>query len=193
MEYTMSVVTTTFDSGILTVTLDNPPRNTLSLEVLGALATLEPRFRDEEVQAVIFTGSGRIFCAGAEIEELPLMKNREQLELMAMQADAFFEMIASFPKPMIAAINGTCLGGGLELALACHFRIVANRGMLGFPEIDLGLIPGWGGTQRLPRLIGESAALEMIATGAMINPERALALGLVHKVVLRKEVLILSY
>jgi enoyl-CoA hydratase/carnithine racemase len=106
-----------------------------------------------------------------------------------VKGHAFFETLSSFPKPLIAAINGTCLGGGLELALVCHFRILSDRGMVGLPEIDLGLLPGLGGTQRLPRLIGESAAMEMILTGATINPEQALARGIVHKVVPRKEVL----
>ncbi len=184
----MGTLTTTLEDGILLVTIDNPPRNTLSREVLEALAALEPRLCSDEVEAVVFTGAGRIFCAGADVDEMPTIESREQLELMSMRAHAFFEMLASFPKPMIAAINGTCLGGGLELALACHFRILSERGMVGLPEIELGLIPGWGGTQRLPRLIGEGPALEMICTGAMIGPDVALARGLVHKVVPRKQV-----
>lgn len=185
----MAEVQTSFDEGILTITLNNPPRNTLSMKVLEGLAGLESTLNEERVEAAIFTGAGRIFCAGAEVEEMPLIKNREQLELMSLRAHGFFEWLASFPKPLIAAINGTCLGGGLELALACHFRVLSDRGMIGLPEIELGLIPGWGGTQRLPRLIGEGAALEMICTGAMLGSEEALAKGLVHKVVPRKEVL----
>ncbi len=184
----MAVLKTSLDDGILLVTIDNPPRNTLSRDVLEALSALEPTLCSEEVQAVIFTGAGRLFCAGADVDEMPSIENREQLELMSMRAHAFFEFLASFPKPIIAAINGTCLGGGLELALVCHFRVLSERGMVGLPEIELGLMPGWGGTQRLPRLIGEGPALEMICTGALISPEVALARGLVHKVVPRKQV-----
>ena len=184
----MTVLKTSLDDGILLVTIDNPPRNTLSRAVLEAMSQLEPTLCSDDVLAVIFTGAGRVFCAGADVDEMPLIESREQLELMSMRAHAFFNMLASFPKPMIAAINGTCLGGGLELALACHFRILSERGMVGLPEIELGLMPGWGGTQRLPRLIGEGPALEMICTGAMVSPDVALARGLVHKVVPRKQV-----
>lgn len=183
------MVETSLDAGILTITLNNPPRNTLSQGVLRGLFEIERELYEERVEAVIFTGAGRLFCAGADVDEMPNIESREHLELFSIKAHSFFETLATFPKPMIAAINGTCLGGGLELALACHFRILSDRGMIGLPEIELGLIPGLGGTQRLPRLIGEGAAMELILTGATLSPEQALARGIVHKVVPRKEVL----
>ncbi len=185
----MAKVETELTQGILVVTLNNPPRNVLSNEVIRALMDLEPVFFSDEVRAVIFTGAKRLFCAGADVEEIPGIANREVLEAYTLKTHTFFETLASIPKPLIAAINGTCLGGGLELALCCHFRILSERGMIGLPEITLGLIPGWGGTQRLPRVVGEGKALEMIATGDTLSPQEALACGLVHKVVPRKEVL----
>jgi len=185
----MALVETSFDAGILTITINNPPRNTLSQGVLRALFDLELMLLEERVQVIIFTGAGRLFCAGADVEEMPDIPSREMLDMFSIKAHALFENLANFPKPIIAAINGTCLGGGLELALVCHFRILADRGMIGLPEIELGLLPGLGGTQRLPRLIGEGPALEMILTGATLSSEQALAKGIVHKVVPRKEVL----
>lgn len=185
----MAVVETALEGGILTVTLNNPPRNTLCMAVMRELFELERRFYEDDVQAVIFTGTGRIFCAGADVDEMPSIPSKEAIDLFSVKAHAWFEVVANFPKPMIAAINGTCLGGGLELALACHFRIISDRGLVGLPEIELGLIPGFGGTQRLPRLIGEAAALELICTGATISPEEALAKGIVNKVVPRKDVM----
>lgn len=185
----MAVVESSLQDGILTITLNNPPRNTLSQAVLRALFELEREFYDEKVQAIIFTGTGRYFCAGADVDEMPSIPNKETLDMFSVKGHAFFETLANFPKPIIAAINGTCLGGGLELALVCHFRIISDKGLVGLPEIELGLIPGLGGTQRLPRLIGEGPAMEMILTGAIINPDEALARGIVHKVVPRKEVL----
>lgn len=185
----MAVVETSLEGGILTITLNNPPRNTLSQGVLRTLFELERELYDEKVQAVIFTGTGRVFCAGADVDEMPHVPNKETLDMFSIKGHAYFEMLANFPKPIIAAINGTCLGGGLELALVCHFRIISDRGLVGLPEIELGLIPGLGGTQRLPRLIGEGPAMELILTGATISPEEALAKGIVHKVVPRKEVM----
>lgn len=185
----MAVVETSLSDGILTITLNNPPRNTLSQAVLRTLFELEREFYDEKVQVIIFTGTGRIFCAGADVDEMPLIPNKETLDMFSVKGHAFFETLANFPKPIIAAINGTCLGGGLELALVCHFRIIADKGLVGLPEIELGLIPGLGGTQRLPRLIGEGPALEMILTGGTISPEEALQKGIVHKVVPRKDVM----
>jgi len=185
----MGFAETSLNDGLLTITLNNPPRNTLSMEVLRSLFALEEMLGQEEVQAIIITGVGRVFCAGADVDEMPLITSRRMLEIYSMKTHNFFETLSSFPKPIIAAMNGTCLGGGLELALACHFRIMASRGMIGLPEIELGLMPGWGGTQRLPRLVGEGVALDMILTGRTLRPDEALQNGLVHKVVPRKEVL----
>jgi 3-hydroxyacyl-CoA dehydrogenase/enoyl-CoA hydratase/carnithine racemase len=140
-------------------------------------------FKDETVKAVILTGSGRNFIAGADITQLQTIKNREDAFERALTAARFLNGIESGPKPVIAAINGNCLGGGLETAMACHYRLAAKGASLGQPEVMIGLIPGAGGTQRLPRLIGLPGALEMITVGKPIPAEKAFARGLVDRVV----------
>lgn len=182
-------VLVSLDEGILTLTLNSAPRNGLSQAVLTRFSEVQARFHDPEVKAVIITGAGRHFSAGADVSEMPSIPSKQFLEAYAARAGALFNALAAMDKPVIAAINGTCLGGGLELALCCHFRVAADKALIGLPEIELGLMPGLGGTQRLPRLIGESRAMEMILFGKMIQGDEAFALGIVHKVVGRKEVL----
>lgn len=176
-------------NGILTVTLNNPPKNGLSQSVLTRFLEIEPEFHADDVKVIIITGKGRHFSAGADTDEMPNIPNKQTMEAFAARAGTLFQNFFNFPKPIIAAINGTCLGGGFELALCCHLRVAADKALIGLPEIELGLLPGLGGTQRLPRLIGESRAMEMILFGKMINGEEAYDLGLVHKVVPRKQVL----
>jgi enoyl-CoA hydratase/carnithine racemase len=169
---------------VATVTLNHPPANVLSAALLGELEQLLARLeRDAAVRVVILTGKGRFFCTGADIRELALVNTaREGLEL-SLRGQALFNRVEQFEKPVIAAINGTCLGGGLELAMACHLRIAATGTDFGLPEVQLGLIPGYGGTQRLPRIIGVSKAAELILTGATITAEEALSYKLVTRVV----------
>ena len=174
---------------VATLTIDHPPVNALASEVLTALdAALSAALADASVRAIVISGSGdRAFVAGANIKAFEAQINGGEAGLDAMRAylaqgQALFTRIEQSPVPVIAAINGVALGGGMELALACHLRLAAPTARLGQPEINLGLIPAWGGTQRLPRLVGQPVALHMILTGDAITADQALALGLVNSV-----------
>lgn len=160
-------------------------RKTLE-ELRQALALLQ---EDEGTGALVLTGAGsKAFVAGADIREFSGLDSLAGREF-ARQGQALFTQIETFPKPVIAAINGFCLGGGCELALACHLRIASETATFGQPEVKLGIIPGYGGTQRLPRLIGKGRALEMILSGERIGAEEALRIGLVNRVVGAQELL----
>ncbi len=172
-----------------TLTIDNPPVNTLSRETLAALDQgLDTLLQETQVRAIVITGAGeKAFVAGANIKAFDAQVNGGDAGLDDMrdylaQGQALFSKIERAPMPVIAAINGVALGGGLELALACHLRLAAPGVRLGQPEINLGLIPAWGGTQRLPRLIGPTPALELILTGDPIPAERAVELRLVNAI-----------
>lgn len=137
---------------------------------------------DPNVRAVIITGSGdRAFVAGADIKEFVDFSVHEGSEMAESGQDLLFDLLENFHKPVIAAINGFALGGGLELAMACHIRVASHNAKLGLPETSLGVIPGYGGTQRLARLIGYGRAMEMIVTADMVDAERAFDMGLVNK------------
>lgn len=158
--------------------------NALNKETIGELKKVfEEIKKDDLVRGVILTGAGqKAFIAGADIQEFVDQGTYEAKELSMFGHD-LMDRVALFTKPVIAAINGFALGGGLELALACHMRIAASSAKLGLPEVSLGLIPGYGGTQRLPELVGRGKALEMILTGEMIDAADAYQWGLVNKVV----------
>jgi len=143
-----------------------------------------------EIRAVILTGEGpKAFVAGADIKEFSDFAVNEGTELAALGQENLFDYIENFNKPIIAAVNGFALGGGLELAMSCHFRIAAGNAKMGLPEVTLGLIPGYGGTQRLAQLIGKGHAMEMITTAEMITANKAKELGLVNEVVEHDELL----
>ncbi|MEK7868904.1 MAG: enoyl-CoA hydratase-related protein [Nitrospirota bacterium] len=166
------------------ITLHNPPANVLNLSALKELGlVLKEVEEDEYVRVVIVTGTGRCFCAGADMNELAHLTTVHSGSAFAIRGQALFSHIERSDKPVLAAINGTSVGGGLELALACHIRIAAAGALLGLPEIKLGLIPGFGGTQRLPRVVGASKAAELILTGESLQAEEALRIGLVSRVV----------
>jgi len=172
------------DGAVATVTIHHPPANTLTPELLAELSQVfEVLAADDEIKAVVLTGTGRFFVAGADMCSSDLIASSEQGESIARQGQAIWNRIESLEKPVIAAINGVCLGGGLELALCCHIRLAADGSRLGQPEINLGIMPGFGGTQRLPRLIGQSNALELILTGDPISAAEAQSLGLVSQVI----------
>lgn len=166
------------------ITLHNPPANVLNLPMLKELElVLNEVEEDDYVRVVILTGTGRFFCAGADINELAHLTNAHGGTEFSVRGQSLFNRIERSEKPVLAAINGTCVGGGLELALACHIRVAAAGAVMGLPEIKLGLIPGFGGTQRLPRVVGASKAAEMILTGENLSAEEALRIGLVSRVV----------
>jgi enoyl-CoA hydratase/carnithine racemase len=178
------------DSKVATVTINNPPVNALSQDVLKELeTTIDELKANKDVKVIIFTGVGPVFIAGADIKQFSQIQSEEDGKKAAGFGQRIFSKIERLEKPVIAAINGVCLGGGMELALACHIRIASDRARLGQPEINLGIIPGFGGTQRLSRLVGTGKALEWILTGDNIPPQDAKALGLVNHVVPEAEVL----
>jgi len=164
--------------------LHHPPANVLNLSVLKDLEqVLNEVEEDDYVRVVIVTGTGRFFCAGADLHELAHLTTVHSGSEFALRGQSLLSRIERSEKPVLVAINGTCVGGGLELALACHIRVAAAGAMIGLPEIKLGLIPGFGGTQRLPRVVGASKAAEMILTGESLSAEEALRIGLVSRVV----------
>jgi enoyl-CoA hydratase len=158
--------------------------NALSAETIKDLYSAFLSFReDAEVRVVILSGSGeKAFAAGADISELALLDQAEGRDY-ALEGQELTKLIENYRKPIIAAINGFALGGGTELALSCHIRIASENAKLGQPEVKLGLIPGFGGTQRLARLVGKGKAMELILSGKMIDAQQALAIGLVNHVV----------
>ena len=166
---------------IALLTVNRPDKmNALNAAVREALFETFTRLADdEEVRAVVLTGAGeKAFIAGADIPEFKDAAPAAQYR--SMQRGNIYSLMESFPKPVIAMINGFCLGGGCELAMACDIRIASTRARLGQPEVNLGLIPGGGGTQRLPRLVGEGHAMRLILSGAMIGAEEAARIGLVE-------------
>jgi enoyl-CoA hydratase len=166
------------------IALDRPKvLNALNFELLRDLGAAFDQVARSDARALLIAGNGdRAFCAGADVRELMGRSLRAQREGAAF-GQAIFAKLDAMPLPSIALINGYALGGGLELALACTFRLAARPAKLGLPEIKLGLIPGYGGTQRLPRLIGEARALEMIMTGRSVGAEEAERIGLVNRIV----------
>lgn len=173
----MSVITTRKDGEVLVVTSDNPPVNALGQAVRAGLAdAMAQAAGDDGVKAVVICCKGRTFFAGADITEFGKPPVGPSLPEV-------IDVIEASEKPVIAAIHGTALGGGLEVALGCHYRIAVGSARLGLPEVKLGLLPGAGGTQRLPRVVGVAEALPMIVTGAPISAARAERIGLVDKLV----------
>ena len=174
------------------ITIDRPKKlnalNKATIEELHEAFT--DLNEDEEVRVIIITGSGeKAFVAGADISEFADFDTSQGKELADKGQKRLFDLVAELSTPVIAAVNGFALGGGLELAMASHIRVASNNAKMGLPEVSLGLIPGYGGTQRLPQLVGKGRALEMITTGGMINADKAYAYGLVNHVVSQEELL----
>ncbi len=170
--------------GVLRLTLNRPDKlNALNRQTLTELhAAFESARSDSATRVVVVTGAGsKAFIAGADISELAGLSPVESLEF-SRQGQALMTRIERLGKPVIAAVNGFALGGGMELAMACHLRLASSQSKWGQPEINLGVPPGFGGTQRLAKLAGRAAALELCLTGRTIDAERALALGIVHAV-----------
>ncbi|MEB3188171.1 MAG: enoyl-CoA hydratase-related protein [bacterium] len=173
------------EEGAALLTLSNPPANALGAAVIAELdEVVQELAADPAVKAIVLTGGGTLaFVAGADIKEINDIQSAEQARQMLDQANAVFNRIERLRKPVIVAVNGFCLGGGCELAMACHVRIASDKARFGQPEINLGIIPGFGGSQRLPRIIGYGAATEWLLTGDMYTAQQAQRLGLVQKVV----------
>jgi 3-hydroxyacyl-CoA dehydrogenase/1,4-dihydroxy-2-naphthoyl-CoA synthase len=183
-------IRTELRDGLAILTVDNPPVNQMSPQMTRDFrSAVTEAFEDDAVKAVILTGAGKNFIAGADITQLQKVKTKDDIFAPALAAARFLSGIETGPKPVVAAINGNCLGGGLETAMACHYRVAAKEVNLGQPEVQIGLIPGAGGTQRLPRLIGLPNALEMITVGKPIKAEKAYSRGLVDEVVEQEELL----
>ena len=171
--------------GVALITIDRPQAlNALNAELLLELATAFDLIEaDVNVRALVVTGTGRAFVAGADVAELATLADAFAGREASLGGQDVMNTLAALPFPTIAAINGFALGGGLELALACDLRVAAHDAKLGLPEVGLGLIPGYGGTQRLPRLIGQGRALDLVLTGRHVPADEALQLGLVTRVV----------
>ena len=180
------------EESIATIMINRPAKlNALNKETISDLSkAIKLLSKNEEVRAIILTGSGeKAFVAGADISEFANYTIVEGAQLAAEGQESLFDLIEGLKKPVIAAVNGFALGGGLELAMACHFRVASDNAKMGLPEVTLGLIPGYGGTQRLPQLVGKGRAMEMIMTAAMISAEEGKQYGLVNHVVPQAELL----
>jgi len=166
--------------------------NALTREMLAEIHAAFEEFRnDNQIKIIILTGSGeKSFIAGADIHQLMNYSYEDAILISKEANNQVFHTIENFPKPVIAAINGYALGGGLELALSCHLRIASENATLGFPETSLGLIPGYGGTQRLPQLVGKTKAFELILSAKMILAKEALEIGLINRIVPKEKLLL---
>lgn len=176
---------------ICTITINRPDKmNALNKTVMDELSNvIDEVYTNETIQSAIITGAGaKAFVAGADISEFQGLTHHEGMDL-ARKGQYIFSKIEDAPKPIVAAVNGFALGGGCELAMACHFRVAAQNAKFGQPEVNLGLIPGYGGTQRLTQLIGKGRAIELLITGNMLDAATALQYGLVNYVVLQEELL----
>ncbi|WP_223596618.1 enoyl-CoA hydratase/isomerase family protein [Neobacillus bataviensis] len=178
-------ITVEKENNIAIVTLNRPPLNVLSKQVFHELHLAFQELKDDlEVVAVLVTGAGnKAFAAGADIKEFPQMMGNPNMKQNVRNSHIALNFIDEFPKPTIAVLNGLTFGGGCELALACDIRIAEEHAQIGLPEIKLGLFPGGGGTQRLPRLVGEAKAKELMFTGDPISAQEAERIGLVNRIV----------
>jgi enoyl-CoA hydratase/carnithine racemase len=176
------------DGAVATIRLDRPPMNALNAQVQDEIAAAAARLtRDDDIRAGVIYGGEKVFAAGADIKEMA-EASYGRMAADSSRLQAAFTAVAQIPKPVVAAITGYALGGGLELALCADFRVMGESAKVGQPEILLGIIPGAGGTQRLPRLIGPARAKDIVFTGRFVGAQEALAIGLVDKVVPDAEV-----
>lgn len=180
------------NNGITTITINRPKKlNALNKETISELhEAFDAADKDADTKVIIVTGKGeKAFVAGADISEFADFDVDEGTHLAGKGQTILFDFVENLSTPVIAAVNGFALGGGLELAMACHFRLASDNAKLGLPEVSLGVIPGYGGTQRLPQLVGKGRAMEMIMTAGMIDANQALNYGLVNHVVEQDELL----
>ncbi|WP_124979311.1 enoyl-CoA hydratase/isomerase family protein [Nonlabens xiamenensis] len=188
----MSNILVSTENEITTITINRPDKlNALNKQTISELSqAIDQAEDDEDTRVIILTGAGeKAFVAGADIKEFADFTPEQGKELAAKGQHDLFDKVEACSKPVIAAVNGFALGGGLELAMAAHFRVASGDARMGLPEVSLGVIPGYGGTQRLPQLVGKGRAMEMIMTAGMINAGRAHEIGLVNHVVTQEELL----
>jgi enoyl-CoA hydratase/3-hydroxyacyl-CoA dehydrogenase len=176
--------------GVAVMTIENPPMNTLGYKTRGDIAAnVLQAVADPRVRVILLTGKGRAFVAGADIEEIKGLGTIDDNVDFAHRGYRLMNTIEDADKPIICVINGFCLGGGLELAMSCHMRIASDKALLGLPEINLGIMPGFAGSQRLPRIVGKAKALEMILSGAHVKASEAKDIGLVNQVVVHSDLM----
>lgn len=178
--------------GITTITINRPNKlNALNRDTISELhEAFKIANEDKNIRVIILTGSGeKAFVAGADISEFANFDVENGRKLAAEGQELLFDFVENLSTPVIAAINGFALGGGLELAMSCHFRIASDNAKMGLPEVSLGVIPGYGGTQRLPQLVGKGRAMEMIMTASMIDANTALNYGLVNHVTRQEDLM----
>lgn len=182
---------TTIENNTCVITINRPDKlNALNKNVFNDLdKAIDEVINNPEIKSAIITGSGpKAFVAGADIAEFAGLAKEQAMDLAQRGQDVFFK-IENSPKPIVAAVNGFALGGGCELAMACHFRLCSENAKFGQPEVNLGLIPGYGGTQRLTQLVGKGKSMELQMTGNLIDAAEALRLGLVNHITLSEELL----
>ncbi|AYA77228.1 enoyl-CoA hydratase [Bacillus sp. Y1] len=179
---------------IATIKIERPPANALSSQVLKELSDIldEIEFH-QDIRVIVLRGEGRFFSAGADIKEFTTISTGEDFGSLSTLGQDLFERMERYPKPIIAVIHGAALGGGLELAMACHFRLVTENAKLGLPELQLGLVPGFAGSQRLPKYVGTAKAAEMLFTSDPITGVEAVQCGLANHAFLEEELLEKSY
>jgi enoyl-CoA hydratase len=190
MNYENILIST--ENNIATITINRPTKlNALNKATIQELHTaFEAAEKNDAIRVIILTGSGeKAFVAGADIAEFANFSVTEGAQLAQQGQELLFDFVENLKTPVIAAVNGFALGGGLELAMACHFRVASDNAKMGLPEVSLGVIPGYGGTQRLPQLIGKGRAMEMIMTAGMVPADEAFRTGLVNHVVPQAELL----
>lgn len=188
-------ILTSHNGAITTIIINRPSKlNALNKETIQELhEAFDAANKDVNTKVIIITGSGeKAFVAGADISEFANFSVDQGGQLAAKGQELLFDFVANLSTPVIAAVNGFALGGGLELAMAAHFRVASDNAKMGLPEVSLGVIPGYGGTQRLPQLVGKGRAMEMIMTAGMIDANQALNYGLVNHVVSQEELLPLA-
>jgi enoyl-CoA hydratase len=178
------------EDGVAIVTINRPPANALARQLIEELdGILDEIAADDAARVVLLHGEGRFFSAGADIKEFTNVQTGEEFSRLAENGQNVFEKLETFEKPVIAAIHGAALGGGLELAMACHIRFVTESAKLGLPELQLGIIPGFAGTQRLPRYVGVAKAAEMMFTSDPISGVEAVQWGLANRAYANEELL----
>ncbi|ARI76861.1 enoyl-CoA hydratase [Halobacillus mangrovi] len=178
----MSTLTMQVKEHVAEITIESPPANALSTHILNDLSEdLDRVEQDPSIKAILLKGEGKFFSAGADIKEFTSLQDASDYKSLASKGQQLFNRIENFHIPVIAAIHGAALGGGLELAMACHIRYVAEDAKLGLPELNLGIIPGFAGTQRLPRYVGSAKAYEMMLTGVPISGAEAVTAGLANR------------